>query len=202
MAMEIPVHGPFHALRARLGLGRKHRSCRAIWLLPDGPASWRQRGWPQPVKQAHDLSEQGSRDGDFGELEREVTAVASDLGVRVEHLGLGAQVGDDEADVGALRGGLDPGDDLALPSPAFGLVASLEEAAQFILSLTHAANGHVLAPRLADLRKSGVAGKAEEVAATLTFQEFHDLRRAVMTISAHGDLHPRPIGSDAANDVA
>ena len=52
----------------------------------------------------------------------------------VKHLGRAAQVGDDEADVGALRGGLDAGDDPTLHGPAFSLVAGLEEAAQLSFS--------------------------------------------------------------------
>ncbi len=43
--------------------------------------------------------------------------------------------------------------------------------------------------------------KPEDVAATPAFQEFHDLRRAVMTIAAHADLDPRPVVPDAADDV-
>ena len=63
------------------------------------------------------------------------------------------------------------------------------------------AHRHVLAPRMADLGQTGVAGKAEDVAAALLFQEFHDLRRAVMPIAEHGDLHPGPVVPDAADDV-
>ena len=35
----------------------------------------------------------------------------------------------------------------------------------------------------------------------MIFQEFHDLRRSVMTIATHGDLDPGPVVPDAADDV-
>ena len=65
----------------------------------------------------------------------------------------------------------------------------------------HAANRHVLAPRLADPCQPGVAGKPEDAAAALVFQQVHDLGRAVMAVAAHGDLDPRPVVPDAADDV-
>lgn len=52
----------------------------------------------------------------------------------VDSLGAAAQVGDDEADIGPPRGGLDPGDNLALARPAFDLVAGLEEATHLVLA--------------------------------------------------------------------
>lgn len=55
--------------------------------------------------------------------------------------------------------------------------------------------------QLADLLQTGIAGKAKDVAAALIFQQFHDLRRAVMTIAMHGNFHPGPVAPDAANDV-
>ena len=45
---------------------------------PQGP-SWRPRSQPQPVNQAQDLSEQASRECDFGELERDIATVSNDL---------------------------------------------------------------------------------------------------------------------------
>ncbi len=53
--------------------------------LDQGP-SWRQRGWLQPANQAQDLSEQGSCDGDFGKLERDVPAMADHLGTDLDQL--------------------------------------------------------------------------------------------------------------------
>lgn len=66
---------------------------------------------------------------------------------------------------------------------------------------TAASSHHGLAPRLADPVQSGVAGKPENVAAALIFQPVHDLGRAVMAIAAHGDLDPRPVLLETADDV-
>ncbi len=82
-----------------------------------------------------------------------------------------------------------------------GPIAELEEAAQFILARERPAKGCVLAPRLADRLQAGVAGKAEDIAAASIFQEFHDLRRAIMAIAAQGDFDARPVAPDAADDV-
>ncbi len=54
-------------------------------LLDRGP-SWRQGSRPQPVNQAQDLCEQGSRDGDLGKLESDVAAMAHDLGPDLDQL--------------------------------------------------------------------------------------------------------------------
>ena len=70
-----------------------------------------------------------------------------------------------------------------------------------VLARAHPAHGRVLAPGLADPCQPGVAGEAEDVAATLVFEQVHDLGGAVMTVPAHGDLDPGPVAPDAADDV-
>ena len=55
-------------------------------MLLDRPPSWRQRRWPQPVNEAQDLSEQRSWDGDLGQLESDIAAVAHDLGADLDQL--------------------------------------------------------------------------------------------------------------------
>ncbi len=52
----------------------------------DGPPSWRQRGWPQPVNQAQDLGEQRSWDGNLRHLESDVATVAHDIGPDLDEL--------------------------------------------------------------------------------------------------------------------
>ena len=56
------------------------------WMLLDGAPSWRQGRWPQPVNEAQDLSEQGSRDGNLGQLESDIAAVADHLGADLDQL--------------------------------------------------------------------------------------------------------------------
>ncbi len=55
-------------------------------MLLDGAPSWRQGRWPQPVNEAQDLSEQGSRDGDLGQLESDIAAVVDHLGADLDQL--------------------------------------------------------------------------------------------------------------------
>ena len=47
-------------------------------VIPHPGSSLRQRGWPQPVNEAQDLSEQGPWDGDVRHPEGDVAAAAND----------------------------------------------------------------------------------------------------------------------------
>ncbi len=58
-----------------------HLSCRATWMLLDGPPSWRQRGRPQPIDEAEDFPEQVPRHRHFSQLERNVTALSDNAAV-------------------------------------------------------------------------------------------------------------------------
>ncbi len=55
-------------------------------MLLDGPPSWRQRGRPQPVNQAQNLSEQSSGDSDFRELKGDIPAMSHDLRADLDQL--------------------------------------------------------------------------------------------------------------------
>ena len=55
-------------------------------ILLDGSPSWRQRRRSQAVNEAQNLSEQGAWDGDLGQLEGDVPAMANDLGTDLHQL--------------------------------------------------------------------------------------------------------------------
>ena len=55
-------------------------------MLLDQGSSWRQRGRPQPVDQAQDLSEHGSGNSDLYELECDVAAMSHDLRADLDQL--------------------------------------------------------------------------------------------------------------------
>ncbi len=86
LAMRNPAPRPFRTVRAHFDLRGTHPSCRATWMLLDGPPSWRQRGRPQPVNQAPNLSEQGSGDSDIRELKGDITALSHDLRADLDEL--------------------------------------------------------------------------------------------------------------------
>ncbi len=73
-------------MRANFDLRRTHLYCPAIWMLLDEPPSWRQRGRPQPVNQAQNLSEQSSGNSDFRELKGDITAMSHDLRADLDEL--------------------------------------------------------------------------------------------------------------------
>src|ERR1700676_1724045 len=88
--------------------------------------------------------------------------------------------GDDEADVEALGGGLDPSAGAVVGVPGFRLVARLGKAPQAGLLVERAASANVVGGLIAQPVEHGVAGQTEdEVDAPL-----HDLRAAVMTVAA------------------
>ncbi len=84
--MENPAQWSFHALRAHFDLCSTHLSCRATWLLLDGPPSWRQRGRPQPIDEAEDYPKQLSRHRNLGQLESSIATIADNLGADVDQL--------------------------------------------------------------------------------------------------------------------
>ncbi len=55
-------------------------------ILLDGSPSWRQRRRSQAVNEAQDFSERGAWDGDLGQLEGDVSAMADDLGTDLDQL--------------------------------------------------------------------------------------------------------------------
>ena len=63
-----------------------HLSCRATWMLLDGSPSWRQRGWPQPIDEAEDFSEQLPRHRNLRQLESDIPAMADNFGPDLHQL--------------------------------------------------------------------------------------------------------------------
>ena len=80
----IAVQGPFYPSRACRGLRQTQLCCRAKRIFPGGSLSWRRR--PQAVNAAQDLSEQGTWDRDFRQLERHVAPVSDHLGADFHQL--------------------------------------------------------------------------------------------------------------------
>ena len=113
------------------------------------------------------------------------------------------EVGDDEACVGALRPGLDPGDDALDPAPAAGPIPELLVVAQ----LAAARRGGV--PRSGALLQrrdvpveGGGRGDAEHEVEPLGAADVEDLRRAVMAVRADQDFDLGPVATDLAHQPA
>jgi hypothetical protein len=68
----------FHTLRAHLGLGSIHLSCRITWMLLVGPPSWWQRGRPQLIDEVEGFSGKLPRRRHLGHLQRDVVPLADD----------------------------------------------------------------------------------------------------------------------------
>ncbi len=79
LAIENELQRPFRTVRAHFELRSTHLSCRATWMLLDGPPSWRQRNRPQPIDEAEDFSEQLPRHRHFGHLKRDIRTVPHDF---------------------------------------------------------------------------------------------------------------------------
>ena len=52
----------------------------------DGPPSWRQRGWPQPIDESEDFPEQVPRHRQFCQVESNIPSVADDLGTNLDQI--------------------------------------------------------------------------------------------------------------------
>ena len=70
----------------------------------------------------------------------------------------GLDAGDNEADVEALCGGLDPGADTAIGVPGFRLVSCLGEAAQTGFLVKRTAGANVIGSHIDQPVEHGVAG--------------------------------------------
>ncbi len=79
MADEGSVKHACLAVRTHFGAGETEPSSVPVEVLADGAPSWRHGSRPQTVDLSQDLREQISGDGDFGQLECDVSAVADDL---------------------------------------------------------------------------------------------------------------------------
>src|SRR3954452_6423588 len=109
----------------------------------------------------------------------------------------GLDAGDDEADIEALCGGLDPGTGAPVDMPGFRLVACLGEAAQAGLLLERAAGANVVGRRIDQPIEHSIAGQTEDEVDAILVAPLHDLRAAVMTVAADGDAGLRPVPANA-----
>src|SRR5512132_2804761 len=114
-----------------------------------------------------------------------------------------AEVGDDEAGVGAVAAGLDAGDDAADPAPGLGGVEEFLEAADL------ASGRRGLEARRGAFLEAGdmpperaIGGAAEHVVEAVRLAPVHDVRAGVMAVGAKEDLHLWPVGPDRADEAA
>src|SRR6202158_4596235 len=114
----------------------------------------------------------------------------------------GLDAGDDEADVEALCGGLDPGTGTTIGLPGFRPIACLGKAAQARLLIERPAGGNVVGRRIDQPVEHGVAGQTKDKVDVVLVAPLHDLRATVMAVAADGDARRRPVLSYAADQPA
>src|SRR6266403_1374299 len=114
----------------------------------------------------------------------------------------GLDAGDDEADVEALCGGLDPGAGEAVSVPGFRPIACLGEAAQAGLLVERAAGANVVRGLIDQPVEHAVAREAKDEVEVVLVAPFHDLRAAVMTVASDRDPGLRPVPADATDETA
>ncbi len=113
------------------------------------------------------------------------------------------EVGGDEARVGALRAGLDAGDDALDTGPAGGAVVEFLVAAQLLPACrAGVAPGGAGFQRLDMAAQGRGGGDAEQEVDARRAAEIQHLRRAVVAVSADQDLDPRPVPADLADQAA
>src|SRR5512132_261365 len=114
-----------------------------------------------------------------------------------------AEVGDDEAGIGAVGTGLEAGDDAADPAPAAGGVMELLEAADLARGRRglETAGGAFL--EAADMALQGAGrGEAEDVVEAVRLAPVEHFRAGVVAVGADEDRHLRPVGPDRAHQAA
>ena len=98
--------------------------------------------------------------------------------------------------------GLDAGDDAALLLfPAFGRVAKVVEAPDFVGVRLGATDGCVLRECCDPAEQHAVAGEAENVADPVALQPGHGLGAGVVAVAADHDLDLRPTGADRLDQM-
>src|SRR5919206_2810516 len=108
-----------------------------------------------------------------------------------------AQVGDDEARIGALRPALDARDDAAHPAPGAGAVVELLEAPHLAAARGGGEAGGGARFQAGDVSPQRAGGRqAENVIDPLGLAPVEHLGTGIMPIGAHQDLDPRPVRSD------
>src|SRR5207248_3463310 len=110
--------------------------------------------------------------------------------------------GDDEADIEALCGGLDPGTGTPVDIPGFRPVACLGKAAQAGLLVERPAGANVVGHGIDQPVEHGVAGQTEDEVDVVLIAPLHDLRASVMTVAADRDAGLRPMSADAIDETA
>src|SRR3954470_6281327 len=114
----------------------------------------------------------------------------------------GLDAGDDEADIEALCGGLDPGTGTPVDMPGFRPVACLGEAAQAGLLVERPAGTNVVGRRIDQPVEHSVAGQTEDEVDVVLIAPFHDLRASVMAIASDRDAGLRPVPANAIDETA
>src|SRR5512132_3892657 len=114
-----------------------------------------------------------------------------------------AEVGDDEAGIGALTAGLDAGDDAADPAPAAGGVKELLEAADLAIARRGLEAGRGARLEVGDMPAERAGrDEAEDVVEALRLAPVEDLRAGVVAVGAQQNLHLRPGGADRPHQAA
>src|SRR4030081_2535983 len=172
------------------------------------------QGEHQPVRggvqdEPHLVGERAAAAGAIGGKLRlvqfdEVLGLASGAVERfVDMLGRpGLDAGDDEADVEALCGGLDPGAGAAVSVPGFRPIACLGEAAQAGLLVERAAGANVVGGLIDQPVEHAVAREAKDEVEVVLVAPFQNLRAAVMTVASDRDPGLRPVPADATDETA
>jgi hypothetical protein len=114
-----------------------------------------------------------------------------------------AEVGDDEAGIGAVAAGLDAGDDTADPPPAAGGVMEFLEAADLAgvrIGLEAGRGARLQAADVALQRAGG--SQAEDIVEAVRLAPVEHFRAGVVAVGAQQDLHLRPGGADRADQAA
>src|SRR5512144_2932852 len=108
-----------------------------------------------------------------------------------------AEVGDDEAGVGAVAAGLDAGDDAADPAPGLGGVMEFLEATDLASARIglEAGRGAFIEAGGMPAERAG-RGEAEDVVETLRLAPIHDFRAGVMAVGTNEDLDRGPMAAD------
>jgi hypothetical protein len=114
-----------------------------------------------------------------------------------------AEVGDDEAGIGALAAGLDAGDDPADPAPATGGVKELLETAHLAAARVGLEAGRGAHLQAADVALQGAGwAHAEHGVDAVRLAPVEHLRAGIVAVGADQDRHPRPGGADGAHQAA
>ena len=114
----------------------------------------------------------------------------------------GRYAGDDEADVEALRGGLDPSTGTAVSFPCFGSITGFGEAAQAGFLVERSPGANIVGGLIDSAVECDVAGEAKDEVDAVLVAPFHDLLAAIMPVAPDGEPSLWPVPPDAADQAA